>query len=245
MNIITSKYSKASAINLGEALGCAVYNPYSGEFYRKDFLGDGPHYNMGCSSVPSYPTFRNIINQPAFVYTCVDKIQTFKLLEQHGVLICPWTRDREQAQQWLNEDRIVVNRATVTGSKNEGLSYSYKGIEDCPDVPLNDGSVIWTRYVNHTRELRVYVFKGKAPLVFEKVDINGGWHFKPLRTSAKLLEQMQKAQEAFSGLVFSAYDVLECVTGDFYVLECNSAPSLLVHDSIIPRLVETIRDCVD
>lgn len=239
MNIITSKYSKASAINLGEALDCAVYNPYSGEFYRGSSLEEGPSYNMGCSSVP----FRNVINQPAFVYNCVDKTQTFNLLEQHGVLICPWTRDKNIAQQWLNEDRIVVNRATVTGKANDGLSYSYKGLEGIPDVPLNEGSVIWTRYVNHTRELRVYVFKGKAPLVFEKVDINGGWHFKPIRTSAKLLEQMQKAQEAFSGLVFSAYDVLECVTGDFYVLENNSAPSLQVSDKIISRLVEVINEC--
>lgn len=238
MNILTSKYSKESAINLGEALNCAVYNPYSGEFYRENSLDDSPHYNMGCSSVP----FCNVINQPAFVYNCVDKTQTFKLLEQKEVLIVPWTRKKEQAQQWLDEDRIIVNRATVTGSKNQGLSYSYKGLEDCPDVPLKDGSVIWTRYVNHTRELRVYVFKGKSPLVFEKVDIDGGWYFQPVRASNKLLEQMKKAQEAFSGLVFSAYDVLECVTGDYYILENNSAPSLQVSDKIIPRLKEVIEN---
>lgn len=238
MNILTSKYSRQSAISLGEALDCAVYNPYSGEFYRGSGLDDGFHYNMGCSSVP----FRNVINQPAFVYKCVDKIATFDLLQQHGVLICPYTRSKEQAQEWLDSDRIVVNRATVTGKANQGLSYSYKGLEDCPDVPLDEGSVIWTRYVDHTRELRVYVFKGKAPLVFEKVDIDGGWYFKPIRASNKLLEQMQKAQEAFSGLVFSAYDVLECVTGDHYVLENNSAPSLQVSEKIIPRLVEVIRN---
>lgn len=236
MNVLTSKYSKDSAIELGEALDCPVYNPYSHEFYRGSSLADGPHYNMGCSHAP----FSSVINQPAAIYNCIDKIKTFELLEQAGVLICPWTRDRSVAQQWLNEDRIVVNRATVTGSKNQGLSYSYKNIEGHEDVPLDEGSVIWTRYVNHIRELRVYVFKGEAPLVFEKVNIDGGWHFESVRPTAKLLEQMKKAQEAFSGLVFSAYDVLECVTGDFYVLENNSAPSLQVSDKIIPRLVQTI-----
>lgn len=195
---------------------------------------------MGCSGI-SYT--RNVINQPEYVYNCVDKIATFNLLSQHDVLIVPWTRDKNVAQQWLEEDHIVVNRATVTGKANQGLSYSYKNVEGHPGVPLNEESVIWTRYVNHTRELRVYVFKGRQPLVFEKVDINGGWHFKPIRASNKLLEQMKKAQEAFSGLVFSAYDVLECVTGDFYVLENNSAPSLQVSDKIIPRLVEVIHGC--
>lgn len=238
MNILTSKYSKESAIGLGEELDCAVYNPYSHEFYRGSTIERGVHYNMGCSSVP----FRNVINQPAFVYSCVDKTHTFTLLEQKGVLICPWTRSRERAQEWLNSDRIVVNRATVTGKANEGLSYSYKGLDGQPDIPLEDRSVIWTRYVNHTRELRVYTFKGKAPLVFEKFDVNGGWYFEPIRASNKLIEQMTKAQEAFSGLVFSAYDVLECVTGDYYTLENNSAPSLLVHDSIIPRLTEVIEN---
>lgn len=243
MNILTSKYSKESAINLGEALGCSVYNPYSGEFYKGSSFGFNQYdltYNMGVSS----GRYTNIINQYAYVAACVDKIQTFNLLEQRGVLICPWTRDKEQAQEWLNEDRIIVNRATVTGKANDGLSYSYKGMgrEGIPDKPLDEGSVIWTRYVNHTRELRVYVFKGKAPLVFEKVDIDGGWYFKPIRASNKLLEQMQKAQEAFSGLVFSAFDVLECITGDYYVLENNSAPSLQVSEKIIPRLVEVIQN---
>jgi len=236
MNILTSKHSKTSAINLGEALGCAVYNPYSHEFYRGNRLDNGKIYNMGTS----WTGFRDVINNPNDVYDCVDKINTFIRLGRHGVLVCPWTRDKNQAQQWLDEDRIVVNRETVTGSKNQGLTYSYKNIEGQEDIPLNEGSVIWTRYVNHTRELRVYVFKGKQPLVFEKVLVDDGWYFQPIQGSRKLLEQMKKAQEAFSGLVFSAYDVLECVTGDFYVLECNSAPSLLVHDSIIPRLVEVI-----
>lgn len=239
MNIITSKYSKSSAISLGEELDCAVYNPYSHEFYRGSSLADGVSYNMGCSHAP----FSNVINQPASIYNCVDKTKTFDILEGAGVLICPWTRDKNIAQQWLDEDRIVVNRATVTGSKNQGLSYSYKGVEGCEDVPLDEGSVIWTRYVNHTRELRAYVFKGKSPLVFEKVDIDGGWHFEPVRPTNKLLDQMKKAQEAFSGLVFSAYDVLECVTGDFYTLENNSAPSLQVSDKIIPRLAEVIHEC--
>ena len=238
MNILTSKFSKKSAIALGEALNCSVYNPYKGEFYRGDRLTEGVVYNMGCSYPPSHPT----LNNPEYVEYCVNKIKTLNMLQQKGVLTVPWTDSKEQAQAWLDEDRIIVNRATITGKANEGLSFSYKGIEGIADVQLDEESVIWTRYVNHTRELRVYVFKRKPSLVFEKVNIDGGWFFKPIKASNKLDEQTKLAQEAFSGLVFSAYDVLECVTGDFYTLENNSAPSLLVSEKIIPRLKEVIQN---
>jgi len=238
MNILTSKYSEESSVALGEALGCAVYNPYQRVFYRNSTLANGPNFNFGCSD----SSFSNLMNQPEYVFRCVDKVATFNLLEQHNVLIVPWTRDKDVAQGWLDSDRIIVNRATTTGKANEGLSYSYKGLEDVEDVPLSEDAVIWTRYVNHTRELRAYVFKGKAPLIFEKVDVHGEWLFKPVRGNAKLLDQVGRSQAAFSGLMFAAFDILECVTGDYYTLEGNSAPSLLVSAEIIPRLKETIEN---
>ena len=238
MNILTSKHSKESSIALGEALNCAVYNPYQEGFYRGNTLANGPNFNLGCSNTP----FSNLLNQPSYIYMCVDKIATFNLLKQHNVLTVPWTRDKSVAQGWLDSDRIIVNRATTTGKANEGLSYSYKGLEDVVDVPLSDDAVIWTRYVNHTGELRAYTFKNKPPLIFQKVDVSGQWLFKPIRPTAKLVEYVGRSQAAFSGLMFAAFDILECVTGDFYALECNSAPSLLVSNTIIPRLKETIED---
>lgn len=232
MNIITSKHSRKSALALSEALNhCAVYNPYQREFYRGSTL-DGPSYNMGCGGVRGGEQ----------VEICVDKIKTFDVLNAAGVLTVPYTRKINTAQEWLHSDRIVVNRTTIIGRANEGLSYSYKGLDDIPDVPLNSNAVIWTRYVNHKRELRAYVFKGQSPLIFEKIDVDGGWFFKKIRPNEKLLSQVKKAQDAFNGLLCSAYDILECVTGDFYILENNSAPSLLVHKDIIPTLVRTIEN---
>ena len=69
--------------------------------------------------------------------------------------------------------------------------------------------------------------------------------FKPIKTPERLKPQLVAAQMAFSGLVFSAYDILEAVTGDYYFLENNSAPSLLVNDKIIPRLVKVIKGEID
>lgn len=238
MNILTSKYSKESAIALGEALNAPVYNVYQRVFYRGNTLEAGPSFNMGCTHVP----FRNVINSGEHVAICVDKIKTLDLLKANDVLTVPYTRNRHTAQEWLDSDRVVVNRTTIISRANEGLHYSYKGLEWQEDVPLREDSVIWTRYVNHIRELRAYVFKGQSPLVFEKVLEDDKWNFKKVRPSAKLLEQVNKAQQAFSGLVCSAFDILEAVTGDFYFLENNSAPSLLVHNDIIPTLKRTIEN---
>lgn len=236
MNILTSKHSKESAIALGEALNVPVYNVYQREFYRGNSFEEGPNYNMGCTS----PSFRNVINSPEHVAICINKIKTLDLLKANGVLTVPYTRNIHTAQEWLDSDRIVVNRTTIIGKANEGLHYSYKGLDWAEDKPLREDAVIWTRYVNHIRELRAYVFKGQAPLLFEKVVEDDKWVFKKIRPSEKLLEQVSKAQQAFSGLIFSAFDVLECVTGDFYTIENNSAPSLLMHDKIIPTLKRTI-----
>jgi len=113
------------------------------------------------------------------------------------------------------------------------------------DVPLNLESVIWTRYVNHKRELRAYCIKGKEHLVFYKVDIDGHWEFVLKRNTQidnKLYEQLDKAQQAFDKMFCIAFDILECVTGDYYFLEANSAPSLLVHPILIPTLANAIKE---
>lgn len=238
LTIITSRHSKASSIALGKALDCTVYNPYQHEFYRGNTMHT-KKYNMGCGMSSVF----SMINKPEYVMKCVDKRETFKQLQEAGVSIVPWTDDRTQAQAWLEEDRCIVNRATVTGKANAGLSYSYHGLGYQPDTPLADDTMIWTRYVNSKRELRAYVFKGKPPLVFEKIDNGQGeWAFTPIPCPVKLKTELKKAQEAFSGLVFSAYDIMQAKTGDFYILENNSAPSLLAHGSILQRLVEVVQN---
>ena len=238
LTIITSRHSHESATSLGEALDCTVYNSYQNKFYRGDTIHT-KKYNMGCS----IPSVFGMINKPEQVAKCVDKRETFKQLQEVGASIVPWTTDRCQAQAWLEEDHCIVNRATTTGKANAGLTYSYHGLDYQPDTPLADDAVMWTRYVNSKRELRAYVFKGLPPLVFEKVDNGQGeWVFKPISCPVKLNTQLKKAQKAFDGLVFSAYDIMQAKTGDFYILENNSAPSLLAHESILPALVEVIQN---
>ena len=244
MRIYTSKYSHKSAKLLGDALNCTVYNPYQNIYYRgPEHLQAYPViYNMGCSShLPSSIA----INRPDYVAACVDKLRTFLMLENAGVMVVPYTRSIHRAKEWLEEDRIIVNRRTLTGKANDGVSFSCKGLDHLEDCPIDEQAVAWTRYVNHTRELRAYVFKGQSPLVFHKVEVDGNWVFEKIKPSRKLLGEITKAQEAFNGLVFSAFDILECVTGDYYFLENNSAPTLEAHEDILPKLVKTINKTLE
>jgi len=241
LTILSSRHSNKTALALGDALDCMVYNPYQNKYYRQPYAFhtlDTPTYNMGCSGVDS----ENQINNTEQVGICVNKVATFLKLKQTDTLVIPFTTDQTQAQAWLNEDRIIVNRATITGACNEGVSYSSKNAPIMDDVPLNLDSIIWTRYVNHKRELRAYCIKGYEPIVFHKVDVGGHWEFKLIPIDVTLSNQLDKATQAFDKMFCIAFDILECVTGDYYFLEANSAPSLLVHPILIPTLAEAIKD---
>jgi len=239
LTILSSRHSDKTAIALGDALDCQVYNPYQNKTYRGSPVTHLPVYNMGCSGYSMDTTFNN----ERQIATCINKVATFLKLKQTDTLTVPFTTDQAQAQAWLDEDRIIVNRGTITGACNEGVSYSSKGAPNMDDVPLNLNSIIWTRYVNHKRELRAYCIKGYDPIVFWKVDIDGHWEFRKVTCIPLALQtELNKAMQAFDKMFCIAFDILECVTGDYYFLEANSAPSLLVHPIIIPTLAEAIRD---
>lgn len=234
--IYTSKHSKKSAIALGEALNCGVQDIYQrvtlrlGGKYRGNIV-----YNMGTTAIS------NGMNDPVQIGYCVNKLFTFQVLEANGVRVPPYTVNFNTAQGWLNEDKMLVNRMTLTGKANEGLEYSYKGAIGINDVPLRRDAKMWTRYVNHNRELRAYCFQHEEPLVFEKVlTEQNEWAFSKVRVPAGLKAELRKAMQAFNNMRMVAFDILDCVTGDLYFLEANSAPSLLVHNSIIPQLVKEI-----
>lgn len=237
LTILTSRHSKASAVALGEALNAGVFNPYQNERYRGT-LGVAV-YNMGC---PGYGA-SHALNNTIQIADCINKIATFERLNFHNVRIVPYTHNKNTAQEWLNQDKIVVNRRSVTGKANEGLTYSTKNAPVFEDTPLDNRAVIWTRYINHDYELRAYLIKGKQPLIFKKVVNNGVWEFKKVnKPEQKLLDELTKASQAFDKMFCIAFDILHCRTGDYYFLEANSAPSLLVHYTILPTLATAIKD---
>jgi len=240
LTILSSRHSDKTAVALGKELDCSVLNPYNNKWYHHTIEpSERPFYNMGCSGYNLDTTFNN----EQQISTCINKVATFNLLQSTGTLYVPWTSDQEQAQAWLDEDRIIVNRATIIGACNEGVSYSSKSAPNMDDVPLNLDSIIWTRYVNHTREIRAYCIEGTRPLVFHKVDKGGHWEFKQIiHIPLALQTELNKAMQAFDKMFCIAFDILECVTGDYYFLEANSAPSLLVHPILVPTLAQAIKE---
>jgi len=239
LTILTSRHSKESAIALGEALNCNVDNPYQRQAYRGSYVPTTHTYNMGCSGYTIDTTF----NDERQIATCINKVATFRKLKQTDTLTVPFTTNQTQAQAWLDEDRIIVNRATLTGKANEGVSFSIKDAPGMEDKPLDLDSIIWTRYVNHKRELRAYCIKGYELIVFHKVDVSGHWEFQPISHIPDALTiELIHAQQAFDKMFCIAFDILECRTGDYYFLEANSAPSLLVHPIIVPTLAQAIKE---
>jgi len=238
LTIATSRHSGKSAVELAKALDACAFNVYTREVLHGTYNPEHPVYNMGVSHTLNNTTF----NDASQIAVCVDKLATFNVLKSNHATIVPFTRHRDTAQGWLNTDRIVVNRATLTGKSNEGLSYSYKALPDVPDTPLSDSAILWTRYVNHTNEYRVLAIQHNEPLVFRKVESDGTWTFRKHVPSVKFKQEILKAQQAFNKMFVVGFDVLECVTGDYYFLEANSAPSLLAHHSILPTVADAVRN---
>lgn len=240
--IISSKHSKESSIALGKTLNCCVYDPYSSMYYHKPnehYIWDNYIYNMGCSDYTSHETYNNSTQ----IAQCVHKAATWQKLSEENVTTVPVTYSKETALAWLDEDKIVVNRCTLVGKNSEGVSYSTKNAPNFFDSPLNTQAICWTRYVNHTYELRAYLVKGKPPLLFKKVNKNGIWEFKEIKKpEQKLLNELEKAHKAFNKMFCIAFDILHCKTGDYYFLEANSAPSLLIHKKILPMISSAIKE---
>ena len=240
LTIVTTKHSKESAKVLGEALDCPVYNPYEELWYKGVINTDPIRYNMGCAGYEEYPL---VFNHHEQIATCIHKIHTLEKLRLKGVLTVPYTRDIRKAQEWLDEDTVVVNRERITGKANEGLHYSFKNAERYEDTPLVPLSKFWTRHVNHDQELRAYCIAGKDPIVLHKENAGGYWSFHKVgHPEQKLLDQLALASRAFNKMFTVAYDILHAKTGDYYFLEANSAPSLLVHPILIPTLSSAIKE---
>src|SRR4030067_1016967 len=98
--VISPQCCIESATRLADLLG-ADYLPAD----RLDYSKYDGVVNYGSSKVG---VFKKIINSPAAVKLCVNKISTLKRVK-HGV---QWTKEPEKALAWLREGHLVVSRAT-------------------------------------------------------------------------------------------------------------------------------------
>lgn len=224
--VIGPKGTKESAMRLAELLD-ADYISSSGT--RTDFRGYGTVINYGSSRSIAC---NKVINSPASVKICINKISTLKRVA-HGV---EWTKDSTVALDWLKKDGAIVCRDREEGSKSEGvmIAYTKEGFNDCP-------AKFWTRYFDHIHEVRINVYKGKILSVYEKVTEDGFFDFRHVEVAGKhdQVDEMIVSITDKIGIDLYGMDVLVNKEGVARLLEVNSGASLM--EATEPALIQSLK----
>lgn len=182
----------------------------------------------------------SILNKPAAVNIAANKLMALQALKNAGVRIPDFTTSLAEAQRWLNNFNVVVERHELRGNSGEGIR-----IVTLHDDEMEDSlqyAPLYTKFIPKTAEFRVHVFRGEVldyiekkklvgerrPANFNKYisSINYGWVFS--RTGVMdVPEVRQLAIKAVAalGLDFGAVDIVYA-DGLPYVLEVNTAPGL-------------------
>lgn len=190
--------------------------------------------NWGNSSPLQALPRQKVLNPPDKVANAIDKLRAFNLWKERGIAI-PFYSDSKCDVDLDNH--VYLARLHTTGSGGEGIVVLRKG-DEVPEAPL------YVRYIPKREEYRVHVFCGSAIHVQQKRRRSGveqsadeklirnydnGWVFCNVdltQVDPSLLELAVKACAAL-GLDFGALDMVKSNhDGEYYVLECNTAPGL-------------------
>jgi hypothetical protein len=195
--------------------------------YQRDYRNYDLVINYGCSG--SFYS-RDRINSHVAVARCIDKIETFKRLKKAGLPILEYVTTRTKIpKEW----EWVVVRESFKGNNAEGMLHVENGKEPMPMAPL------YTRWFDHSREYRVVVLNGKVVGRYEKVNVNGLWHF--MLVAAGGFKDIDisciKAAEAL-GIDYVGFDVLAKTKKEFRICEANSGPI------ITPQAIEAFKKYV-
>jgi glutathione synthase/RimK-type ligase-like ATP-grasp enzyme len=216
--VLHPKVCLLSASLLAEAIGAEYENPFHTE--RKDYREYDLVINYGCNRNIKA---KRLINNSKAVACCIDKLRTFTVLQEAGILTIPeFTTNVAKAKKW----ELVVVRKDAKGAGNEGLQFVDPELAVLPDAPL------YTKYFPHHKEFRIVVVPESNGIMtcqaYEKVR-NGkeNWDFipidKPHLRDAKA--QCIRAADALN-IDYVGFDVLMNKAKHFIILEANSGPVL-------------------
>lgn len=229
--VVSPKIAEDSAQALATAL-CADYvNPY--ETKERNFSNYKYMFNYGFSR-PTSGTKRKF-NKAKEVQLSMDKELCFEAVGKYIPTI-KITKDKQIAYNWIKQGRIVVARLTTTGNNGEGIVYcSTKKQLDLVDAAL------YTRYIDHTNELRINIWRGQIISIYDKKVVNGFFKFKLLQGLNNQPQASHIASILYEkiGLDFMGVDVLLTSKGNLYFLEANSAPVLFPYT--IKKLTNLIK----
>lgn len=212
--VIHPKRCRESAELLAKHLGCVVDNPYRSD--KTDYSRFTIVINYGVSK----DVKGLLINKPASVRVCKNKLQTFVKLHAAGVPVPAFTSDTAVLDKKEFKGTIVCH-TEKEGMQNKGIVLVEEG-DNIPDA------YVYTAYFHHKREYRVVVFMGKVIGHYSKVEIEPGeWGLMELidRNFQDIDKACITAAKALD-IDYVGFDVVAQSRSDFRILEANSGPIL-------------------
>lgn len=216
--IISPKVGFESASGLADLLGVPYENPYDTEnrnFSKYDFV-----FKYGFSRPIKVKGKGSTLNKTSSVEISKDKIKTFDLLKD-ACLTVDYTQDKLQAQSWLKKG--VVARNIIDGADGDGVEFCFTQ-KEFNNIPAK----FYTKYIEHTNEYRVNIWRNKVVSVYDKINVNGIWQFKLFKGVEDHPQLLHIAEAVYKniGLDWCGLDVLRDSKGNLHLLEVNSAPVL-------------------
>lgn len=161
-------------------------------------------------------------------------------MEREGVPVPPWTTDRAEAQEWVDDGKVVVVRHMLRANSGRGIALVGREIEDGDHSGVVPPAPLYTMYVPKYDEYRVHVFNGEVIDVQQKRRRNNeqadsrirnsrnGWVFcrEAVEPPRVVVESGKRAVSAL-GLDFGGADIgYTRRSSSATVYEVNTAPGL-------------------
>ena len=193
--------------------------------------------NWGLAQYPEHITEGIIINHFHYATNASNKLQCFNILKQHDIPIPEYTRDTDEANEWLQSGYTVLGRDLTRGSGGRGISV-YEPSQRNP-VGLHR---YYTKYIPKFHEYRVHVAHGEYVIHkklrnYDVPDDAVNWRIRshangfifgrnPRNVPHEVAEVPTNAIPVLN-LDFGAVDVVYNQRRETaYVLEVNTAPGI-------------------
>jgi hypothetical protein len=219
-------YHAASHVT-GNRLGDYLGVPHGRECHdRYDYI-----IRWGSRTSVDFVPRNTVYNSQNALQRTTDKLESLRMLDEAGVNVPEWTTDRDEISETFGYPALGRSESHTRG-QDINLILQWR------DAYLTDGNDFFTEYIPTDLEYRMHVVNGEVVKVHEKRlrseesnhpfirNSETGWVFVEPRDEAPP-DQLAIDAVGSLGLDFGAVDVIrEEETGDHYVLEVNSAPSL-------------------
>lgn len=171
---------------------------------------------------------RAVLNKKDALNLCADKQRALQVMTSAGVKVPP-TATRFDGE-------ILIGR-TATHTQGKGL-FVIASQRDFDLAKNNLRCTHFMTYIPTEREYRVHVFQQQVIASAEKRmsddatslhvrNYETGWKFKYLESCPSDISNVAIAATRSLGIDFGAVDVIKSINGNIYVLEVNTAPSLI------------------